>query len=163
MTFWVRKPDGSGRTNISIWAVSTLGGEPRPYLEGVAEFDWSTDGQRLVYHTPGPGDPLFVSDGTVQMTGRRIFTAPAGLHSHFPLWSPDGSSSISFKVLYRTSWTSGVSLAMADHRTDHVRTIRMCRIQCSWIGARSCTSPPMLMVRDQAFTAWMLSTGSCIA
>ncbi len=89
VTFWVRKPDASGRTNISIWAVPTLGGEPRPYLEGVAEYDWSSDGQRLAYHTPGPGDPLFVSSGMVQMTGRRIFTAPAGLHSHFPLWSPD--------------------------------------------------------------------------
>jgi len=87
VTFWVRKPDG--RTNISIWAVPTLGGEPRPYLEGVAEYDWSSDGQRLAYHTPGPGDPLFVSSGMIQMTGRRIFAAPAGLHSHFPLWSPD--------------------------------------------------------------------------
>ena len=50
--------DGSG--DISVWAVPTLGGQPRPYLEGVAEFDWSSDGSRLVYHTPGPGDPMFV-------------------------------------------------------------------------------------------------------
>jgi Tol biopolymer transport system component/DNA-binding winged helix-turn-helix (wHTH) protein len=89
VTFWARKADASGGTNISIWAVPALGGEPRPYLEGVAEYDWSSSGQRLAYHTPGPGDPLFVSSGMVQMTGRRIFTAPAGLHSHFPLWSPD--------------------------------------------------------------------------
>ena len=67
----------------------TLGGEPRPYLEGVAEFDWSHDGSRLAYHTPGPGDPLFVSDGSVRSDNRPIFTAPAGLHSHFPLWAPD--------------------------------------------------------------------------
>jgi Tol biopolymer transport system component len=89
VTFWVRKKNGSSGGDISIWAVPTLGGEPTPYLEGVAEFDWSHDGSRLTYHTPGPGDPLFVSDGSRRADDRRIFTAPAGLHSHFPLWSPD--------------------------------------------------------------------------
>jgi Tol biopolymer transport system component len=94
VTFWVRKPGGasSGGSNggdIGIWAVPTLGGEPRPYLEGVAEFDWSHDGSRLAYHTPGPGDPLFVTNGNVRSGDRPIFTAPAGLHSHFPLWAPD--------------------------------------------------------------------------
>jgi Tol biopolymer transport system component len=89
VTFWVRKQDGSSGGDISTWAVPTLGGQPRPYLEGVAEFDWSRDGSRLAYHTPGPGDPLFVSNGGRQSEGRLIFTAPAGLHSHFPLWAPD--------------------------------------------------------------------------
>ncbi len=88
VTFWVRKPDGSG---ISTWAVPVLGGQPSTYLEGVAEFDWSADGLRLAYHRPGPGDPLFVSDGIPQSPGRPIFTAPAGLHSHFPLWSTDAA------------------------------------------------------------------------
>ena len=69
--------------DISIWAVPTLGGQPRPYLEGVAEFDWSHDGSRLAYHTPGPGDPLFVSDGSQRAEDRPIFTAPAGLHCSF--------------------------------------------------------------------------------
>lgn len=85
VTFWVRRQDG----NISIWAVPTLGGEPKPYLDGVAEFDWTKDGDRLAYHTPGPGDPLYVSDGTLRSGNRPIFAAPAGLHSHFPLWAPD--------------------------------------------------------------------------
>jgi Tol biopolymer transport system component len=91
VTFWVRRQDGSNGDNIGIWAVPTLGGEPRPYLDGVAEFDWSHDGSRLAYHTPGPGDPLFVSDGGVRSEDRPIFTAPAGLHSHFPSWAPDSS------------------------------------------------------------------------
>jgi len=89
VTFWVRKPGSANGGDIGIWAVPTLGGEPRPYLEGVAEFDWSHDASRLTYHTPGPGDPLFVSDGSVRLGDRPIFTAPSGLHSHFPLWSPD--------------------------------------------------------------------------
>lgn len=91
VTFWYRKLDGSSAESISVWAVPTLGGQPRPYLEGVAEFDWSRDGDRLAYHTPGPGDPLFVSNGGRRSGDRPIFTAPAGLHCHFQLWAPDSS------------------------------------------------------------------------
>jgi Tol biopolymer transport system component len=91
VTFWVRKPSSRSGGDIGVWGVPILGGEPRPYLEGVAEYDWSHDGSRLAYHTPGPGDPLFVSDGSVRPESRPIFTAPAGLHSHFPLWSPDAA------------------------------------------------------------------------
>jgi len=91
VTFWSRKQDGSSAESISVWAVPTLGGQPRPYLEGVAEFDWSHDGSRLAYHTPGPGDPLFVSNGGRRSEDRPIFTAPAGLHCHFQLWAPDSS------------------------------------------------------------------------
>ncbi|AXC13522.1 tolB protein [Acidisarcina polymorpha] len=91
VTFWVRKQNCPGSSGISVWSVPTLGGEPRPYLEGVAEFDWSRDGSRLAYHTSAPGDPLFVLDGGFQSKQRPIFTAPAGLHAHFPLWAPDAA------------------------------------------------------------------------
>jgi len=91
VTYWVRKQDGSKGGDISVWAAPTLGGQPRLYLEGAAEFDWTRDGSRLAYHTPGPGDPLFVSDGSRRSEGRPIFTAPAGLHSHFQLWAPDAA------------------------------------------------------------------------
>jgi Tol biopolymer transport system component len=90
VTFWVRKPGSSKDSDINIWAVPTLGGQPKPYLEGVAEFDWSHDGSRLAYHTPGPGDPMFVS-GSRSSKSAPIYTAPAGLHSHFPLWAPDSA------------------------------------------------------------------------
>jgi Tol biopolymer transport system component len=90
VTYWVRKQGGAGG-DISIWAVPTLGGQPKPYLEGIAEFDWSRDGSRLVYHTPGPGDPMFVTKGSRQADDKPIFTAPGGLHSHFPSWAPDGA------------------------------------------------------------------------
>ena len=91
VTFWTRKQGGSNGDGINIRAVPTLGGQPRPYLEGVAELDWSHDGSRIAYHKPGPGDPLFVSDGLGRSETRPLFMAQAGLHSHFPLWSPDGA------------------------------------------------------------------------
>jgi Tol biopolymer transport system component len=90
VTFWVRRPDGPNASDISIWAMPILGGPLRPYLEGAAEFDWSADGARLAYHTTGPGDPMFVREAGETRDDRPIFTAPAGLHSHYPVWSPDG-------------------------------------------------------------------------
>jgi Tol biopolymer transport system component len=89
VTFWARSPAAAGPSTISIWGVPVLGGQPRPYLDGVAEYDWSSDGVRLVYHTTGPGDPMFVRDSGLAGEARAIFTAPPGLHSHFPIWSPD--------------------------------------------------------------------------
>ena len=89
VTFWARKASEGGQSSISIWAAPVLRGQPRPYLEGVAEFDWSPDGARLVYHTPGPGDPTFVREPAAASSTREIHKAPPGLHSHFPLWSPD--------------------------------------------------------------------------
>jgi Tol biopolymer transport system component len=86
--FWVREPAGSHSSGIGVWTVPTMGGPLRPYLRDVAELDWSADGGRLVYHTAGPGDPLFVRDRD-QGPPRQIFEAPPGLHGHFPVWSPD--------------------------------------------------------------------------
>src|SRR5208283_1318390 len=122
VTFWVRKQDGSSDGDISIWAVPTLGGQPKPYLEGVAEFDWSADGSRLVYHTPGPGDPLFVSDGSRRSEGHPILTAPAGLHNHFPLWRRTQHSFTSFRAPSRTSWTSGASEKRGELPSELRRT-----------------------------------------
>ena len=91
VTYWGRKANGPDGGDINVWAVPTLGGEPKLYLQGAAEYDWSSDGTRLAYHTPGPGDPLFVSDGSRRAVDRPIFTAPAGLHCHFQQWSPDNA------------------------------------------------------------------------
>lgn len=91
VTFWARGVDGFERRDITVWAVPTLGGAPRPYLEGAAEFDWSSDGSRLVYHTTDAGDPMFVIEPGLQAGVRPIFAASEGLHAHFPRWSPDGA------------------------------------------------------------------------
>ena len=42
-----------------------------------------------MYHTPAPGDPMFVREPNQSPPGHQIFAAPPGLHAHFPLWSPD--------------------------------------------------------------------------
>jgi len=89
VTFWTRASSRAGAPGvIGIWAVPVLGGTPRPYLEGAAECSWSSDGERLVFHTPEVGDPMFVREGGADP--RRIYAAPAGLHAHFPVWAPDG-------------------------------------------------------------------------
>ncbi len=92
VTFWARRTDETGAGKIGVWAIPVLGGDPQPYLAGVAEFDWSGDGTRLVYHTAGAGDPTFVRDSRRDPEDRPIFTAAAGLHAHFPIWSSDKAS-----------------------------------------------------------------------
>ena len=53
---------------------------------------WSPDGQRIVYHTADPGDPMFVAD-RAGANARQIFVDPnPGIHNHWPVWSPDGRS-----------------------------------------------------------------------
>jgi Tol biopolymer transport system component len=90
ISFWTRQSDGSQPGDVKILAVPATGGALRPYLPGAAEFDWSRDGKQLVYHTTAPGDPMFVrSSGPQDSADRRIYVAPAGVHCHFPLWSPD--------------------------------------------------------------------------
>jgi Tol biopolymer transport system component len=84
---WTRRPDAPPGGGISVWAVPTMGGPPRLYLEDVAELDWSHDGSRLVYHSPAAGDPLFVKER--DRPGQQILAAPPGQHGHFPIWSPD--------------------------------------------------------------------------
>jgi Tol biopolymer transport system component len=90
VTFWARGVAGATTDEIGIWSIPTLGGDPKPYLDGVAEFDWSRDGGHVACHTPGPGDPMFVADSVTAARQAPIFAAAAGLHAHFPLWSPNG-------------------------------------------------------------------------
>jgi Tol biopolymer transport system component len=93
VSIWTRRPDGSQPGDVNILAVPTVGGPLRPYLREAAEFDWSRDGNRLVYHTTAPGDPLFVREPgkSGDRADRRIYVAPTGVHCHFPVWSPDAA------------------------------------------------------------------------
>jgi Tol biopolymer transport system component len=91
VAIWTRVGDGSQPSDVNILAAPTRGGSLQSYLPGIAEFDWSRDGKRLVYHTTAPGDPLFVREAGARGPGgdRRIYEAPPGVHCHFPTWSPD--------------------------------------------------------------------------
>lgn len=158
VTFWVRKQNGSSGGEIGIWAVPTLGGQPRPYLEGVAEFDWSHDASRLTYHTPGPGDPLFVSDGTRQSGGRLIFTAPAGLHSHFPLWAPDTAyiyfvqGSLPDKLdIWRIPATGGTPERITSHFGRVSHPVLLDRNTLLYLASDSDSEGPWLWMSGAAF------------
>jgi Tol biopolymer transport system component len=155
VTFWFRKQDGSSAGDISVWAVPTLGGQPRPYLEGVAEFDWSHDGSRLAYHTPGPGDPLFVSNGNRRSEDRPIFTAPAGLHCHFPLWAPDSAfiyfvqGSLPDKLdVWRISPAGGTPERITSHNGRVIYPVVLDRRTLIYLASDSDGSGPWLYSVD---------------
>ena len=87
VSIWTRSSDGSRSEDVNILAVPTHGGPLRTYLPEVAEYDWSHDGRKLVFHTTAPGDPIFLREPGIP--DRLVYVAPAGVHCHFPLWSPD--------------------------------------------------------------------------
>jgi len=58
-------------------------------LSGAVEAAWSSDGKRVVYHPPDPGDPFFIADRSGG-NPRQVFAGKPGLHNHYPTWSPDG-------------------------------------------------------------------------
>jgi serine/threonine protein kinase/Tol biopolymer transport system component len=89
VTFWARVGDGSRAQDVNIMAAPTAGGALQAYMPETAEFDWSPDAARLVFHTTAPGDPLFVRAAT-ETTARQIYAGAPGIHCHFLTWSPDG-------------------------------------------------------------------------
>lgn len=89
VTIWTRASDGSRPDDVNIMAAPIAGGPLHLYLKNAAELDWSPDGTRLVFHETGPGDPMFVRSAQ-DNAPHRIYIAPAGVHCHFPKWSPDG-------------------------------------------------------------------------
>jgi Tol biopolymer transport system component len=89
VTFWTRNGDGSQAQDVNVLAAPTMGGALQPYLSETAEFDWSPDGRRLVFHTTAPGDPVFLRAAS-DATAHQIYVAAPGIHCHFLTWSPDG-------------------------------------------------------------------------
>jgi Tol biopolymer transport system component len=88
VTIWARRSQGFRSGEVNILAEPVAGGPLEPYLPEAAEVAWSSDGRQLVYHTAAPGDPMFVRKPG-ESSATRIYTAPAGIHCHFQVWSPD--------------------------------------------------------------------------
>jgi serine/threonine protein kinase len=88
---WLRvsHKDSTGKDTHDIWLTPTMGGTARPFIERAVHAAWSPDGQRIVYHEFGPGDPIFVAarDGS---NPKQIYVDKPGVHCHHQVWSPDG-------------------------------------------------------------------------
>jgi serine/threonine protein kinase/Tol biopolymer transport system component len=81
---------GGGDVGMRLRLMLLTGGTPRNFLgEEAVNLAWSPDGERIVYHTFGSGDPMFVADRS-GANAQRIFQDRPGIHNHFPAWSPDG-------------------------------------------------------------------------
>jgi Tol biopolymer transport system component len=81
---------GGGDVDMRLRLMPLTGGTPRNFLgEEAVNLAWSPDSERIVYHTFGSGDPMFVADRS-GANARLIFQERPGLHNHFPAWSPDG-------------------------------------------------------------------------
>ena len=81
---------GGGDVGMRVRLMLLTGGTPRNFLgEEAVNLAWSPDGERIVYHTFGNGDPMFMADRS-GANAQRIFQDRPGIHNHFPAWSPDG-------------------------------------------------------------------------
>lgn len=81
---------GGGDVGMRLRLMPLTGGTPRNFLgEETVNLAWSPDGERIVYHTFGKGDPMFVTDRS-GANAQRIFVERPGIHNHYPAWSPDG-------------------------------------------------------------------------
>jgi serine/threonine protein kinase len=93
---WLSRTGNPGQEKILI---PLTGGTPRPFLaRGFSTPSWSPDNARLVYiGSSEPGDPLYFADRTaadaravdVRAGANEVFFKK-GLHTHNPVWSPDG-------------------------------------------------------------------------
>jgi Tol biopolymer transport system component len=155
VTFWARGAGGTARDDISIWAVPTLGGDPRVYLEGAAEIDWSPDGSRAAYHTTAPGDPTFVTSSIQQRPAHALFQAPAPLHAHFPTWSPDGSALYFVQGappdamdLWRVGAAGGVAERLTRHQSRVSHPVLLDQRTLAYLAADADGSGPWLHAID---------------
>jgi Tol biopolymer transport system component/predicted Ser/Thr protein kinase len=108
-----------------------MGGAPRGFLASSPvkappyNAAWSPDGNRLVYFTADPGDPMFVTDRT-GASPRQILRDKPGFHNHYPVWSRDGQFiyfvrgfvTTSQMDLWRISPNGGEPERLTEHNSE---------------------------------------------
>ena len=102
----LEKESWTEETTGAVWLVPTMGGVAQPFIvppvlperwpDGKNKYGpgamlavWSPDGEKILSHEYGPGDPIFTTDRTGG-NRTRLFVDKPGSHCHFPIWSPDG-------------------------------------------------------------------------
>lgn len=166
VSIWTRRSDGSHPGDVNILGVPVGGGAPQAYLPEVAEFDWSHDGRWLVYHTTAPGDPLFVRESG-KGGDRRIYVAPAGVHCHFPVWSPDRAFIYFVRGVPPDNWdlwriqSSGAGLErLTSHNTRVSYPVVLDRRTLLYLATDSDGSGPWMYALDlERRTPRRISTG----
>ena len=158
VTFWNRTQSGSGDRDINIWAVPTLGGVPRPYLEAVSEFDWSHDASRLVYQDLDWGTRCSCRTATsARGIGPSLRPLP-GSTATFHCGLPTAHSSTSCGAppdkldIWRITPAGGTPERITSHNARVSHPVLLDRRTLMYLA-----SAPMDPARG--FTAWTSNTG----
>jgi Tol biopolymer transport system component/tRNA A-37 threonylcarbamoyl transferase component Bud32 len=122
---WFLHITGPGQFTAHLAAPT--GGNPRAFQENWVSLDWSPDGTRVVYQRAAQaGDPLFIADADGS-NSRRILIEEAGIHHHYPTWSPDGrliyyvrgNPNTAELDIWRISAEAGAAQAQPERITFH--------------------------------------------
>ena len=122
------------------WMAPTLGGTPRPFIEGGLDPIWSPDGKQVVFHTNDLGDPVFLAERNGS-NPRQIFVAPPGVHVHYLSWSPDGRFIYFVKGTIATEetdiWRIPVSSTKAAAAPERITSHNARVAYPEWLDART--------------------------
>ena len=115
VTFWARGAKSSERHATSASGPSPLSADsPGRTWKAWPSSTGPSDGSRLVYHTPGPGDPMFVRDPGQQPQASRSSRRRPGFTATFRSGRRTAPSSTSSRDRCPMPWTSGASGQPAD-------------------------------------------------
>jgi len=111
---WTKTTNAAGGAIDHGWTVPVIGGDLRPDTAGIAEMDWSPDGERIVYHpqrqaTRYSSHALTREATAHKSTLHRLASIATSRSGH-----RTARRSISYRASCLTRWTSGESLRKTD-------------------------------------------------
>ena len=115
---WTKTTNAAGGAIDHGWTVPVIGGDLRPDTAGIAEMDWSPDGERIVYHpqrqaTRYSSHALTREATAHKSTLHRLASIATSRSGH-----RTARRSISYRASCLTRWTSGESLRTAASRKN---------------------------------------------